>query len=123
MELQQSEAEAEAGYKKLMQENKVSRASKTAEVKGAQSEIKSLGVAIKNNQEDYDTTSQELDAVLAYLDKLKPQCESQAMSYQEKKSRREAELAGLNEALSILEGSAPAALAQMRAVRYFRSAA
>ena len=40
----------------------------------------------------------------AYLDKLKPQCESKAMSYEEKVARREAEIDGLKEALSILEG-------------------
>merc|ERR1719198_2806816 len=102
MELQQAEAEGDAAYKKLTQENKVARAAKVAEVKGAESEIKSLGVAIKDHQEDYDVTSQELDAVMAYLDKLKPQCEAKAMSYQEKKARREAEIEGLKEALSIL---------------------
>jgi len=39
-----------------------------------------------------------------YLAKLKPQCESKAMSYEERKARREAEIAGLKEALSILSG-------------------
>ena len=40
----------------------------------------------------------------AYLDKLKPQCESKAMSYEEKKARREAEIEGLQEAMAIIEG-------------------
>merc|ERR550537_1991408 len=103
METEQEEAEAEAAYKKLTDENKVSKASKLAETKGAMSEIKSLDVQIKNGQEDIDTVSKELDAVLAYLDKLKPQCETQVMSYAEKKARREAEIEGLKEALTILE--------------------
>merc|ERR1719399_1780837 len=91
-------------YKKLMDENKVSRTAKMAEVKGAQSEIKSLEVAIKNGEEDLDTVTKELDAVLTYLEKLKPQCESKAMSYAERKAAREAEIAGLKEALEILSG-------------------
>lgn len=102
MELQQSEAEDANAYQKMSEETTRSRAAKLAEAKGAMSEIKSLDVAIKDHQEDFSVTSQELDAVMAYLDKLKPQCESQAMSYEEKKSRREAEIEGLKEALNIL---------------------
>merc|ERR1719311_784054 len=102
MELTQQEQMDEAEYEKLMSESATSKAAKMAEVKGSESEIKSLEVALKDHQEDYDTTSSELSAVLDYLEKLKPQCESKAMSYEEKKARREAELEGLKEALSIL---------------------
>jgi len=104
MQTEQDEAEALDAYNKLQQENKVSRVTKAAEVKGAQSEIKSLEVALRNGEQDLDMTSKELDAVMAYIDKLRPQCESKAMSYEEKKARREAEIAGLKEALTILDG-------------------
>jgi chromosome segregation ATPase len=116
MEEEGKETEAVDEYKKLMQENKVSKAAKQAEVKGDLSEIKSLTVALENNKEDYDMTSKELDAVLAYMEKLKPQCETKVMSYAEKKARREAEIEGLKEALGILDGSAPAFL-QLRGAR------
>merc|ERR1719443_1010677 len=106
MELQQQEATAVKQYEKLMSESATSKAAKTAEVKGMESQIKSLEVAVKNHKEDFDTTSSELDAVMAYLEKLKPQCESKAMSYKEKKVRREAEMEGLKEALQILEAPA-----------------
>merc|ERR1719311_909365 len=75
-EAEATEDEAAKAYKSLTDENKVSKVSK------------------------------ELDAVLAYLDKLKPECESKAMSYEEKKAAREAEIEGLKEALSILSGPA-----------------
>jgi hypothetical protein len=39
---------------------------------------------LDNYKENKATTSEELDAVLMYLDKLKPQCESKVMSYAEK---------------------------------------
>lgn len=116
MDEEGKETEANDEYKKLMQENKVSKASKQAEVKGDLSEIKSLEVALENNKEDFDMTSKELDAVLAYMEKLKPQCETKVMSYAEKKARREAEIEGLKEALGILDGSAPALL-QLRGAR------
>jgi chromosome segregation ATPase len=116
MDEEGKETESSDEYKKLMQESKVSKASKQAEVKGDLSEIKSLDVSLENNKEDLDMTSKELDAVLAYIEKLKPQCETKVMSYAEKKARREAEIEGLKEALSILDGSAPALL-QLRGTR------
>jgi len=106
METETDESQAQEKYEDLMQDNKISKVTKQAEIKGALSEIKSLAVALKNHKEDYDMTSKELSAVMEYLDKLKPQCESKAMSYGDKKARREAEIEGLKEAMSILEGGA-----------------
>jgi len=97
------EEAAKDAYEKLMDESKESKIKKEAEVKGAESEIKTLAVAIKDAQEDKSMTSHELDAVMEYLEKLKPQCEQKVMTYEEKKAKREAEIEGLKEALSILE--------------------
>merc|ERR1719214_151779 len=83
-----------------------SKAAKLAEVKGSQSEIKSLKVSLEQHGEDKTMTSTELDAVNEYIEKLKPQCEEKVMSYAEKKARREAEIAGLKEALEILSETA-----------------
>merc|ERR1719428_430963 len=104
--LTQAETEEEAAkdaYDKLMEESKESKAKKEAEAKGAESEIKTLAVAIKDAQEDKSMTANELEAVMEYLEKLKPQCEQKVLSYEEKKAKREAEIEGLKEALSILE--------------------
>jgi len=106
METETAEADAVSTYEQLALDTKVSKAAKSAEVKGSLSEIKSLDVALKNHKEDLDMTNKELSAVMEYLEKLKPQCESKVMSYAEKKSRREAEISGLKEALTILEGDA-----------------
>merc|ERR1719327_924286 len=107
--LAESEATEDAAakvYEKLTDENKISKASKETEAKGKASEIKSLTVQLEHSKEDSASVSAELDAVLAYIDKLKPQCEEKAMSYAEKKAAREAEIDGLKEALEILSGSA-----------------
>ena len=40
-----------------------------------------------------------------YLDKLKPQFETQVTSIEERKARREAEIEGLKEALAVLDGT------------------
>jgi len=105
-EIETDEAEKVKAFKKLGDESAVSKAEKAAQAKANASEVKSLTVALENTGQDHSMVGKELDAVLSYLDKLKPQCESKAMSYEEKKAKREAEIEGLKEALSILDGSA-----------------
>merc|ERR1719235_1439713 len=104
-ETETAEDAAAEAYEKSSKENEVSKATKEADFKAKESEIKSLTAQLGHSKEDHASTSAELDAVLAYIDKLKPQCEEKAMSYEEKKAAREAEIAGLKEALEILEGS------------------
>merc|ERR1719232_1691942 len=111
-EAETSESESQNAYNTLMQENAVAKATKEASVKAKSSEMKSIEVALTHHNDDLDTVSAELDAVMAYLAKLKPQCESKAMTYEERKSRREAEIAGLREALSILQGDDVASFIQ-----------
>lgn len=105
-EAETAEDAAKADYEKLMQENKVSRAAKEADSKAKQSEIKSLSVALARGKEDHASTAEELDAVNEYLEKLKPECETKTMSYEERKAARESEIQGLKESLKILEGKA-----------------
>ncbi len=107
-ESEADEAEAVKAYETLMQQSKVSKATKEAEVKGKTSEIKSLEVAIADSTQDLESSSKELDAVMDYIEKLKPQCESRAMTYEERKEKRDAEIAGLKQALQILSGEEPA---------------
>jgi len=103
-ESEATEDEAAKAYEKLTDENKISKATKETEAKGKASEVKSLTVQLGHSKEDHGSVSAELDAVNAYIDKLRPQCEEKAMSYAEKKAKREAEIAGLKEALEILSG-------------------
>jgi len=105
-ETETSEMEAQEAFEKMTNDNKASRGAKEAEVKASLSEVKSLKVALENHGEDKTMTSSGLDAVLSYIEKLKPQCEEKVMSYAEKKARREAEIAGLKEALEILASEA-----------------
>merc|ERR1719301_132325 len=104
-ETETAEDEAADAYAKTTEENKISKATKEADSEAKQSEIKSLTVQLGHSKEDHASTSTELDAVQAYIEKLKPQCEEKAMSYEEKKAAREAEIAGLKEALEILSGT------------------
>jgi chromosome segregation ATPase len=104
-ETEAAESEAQSAFDKMMTENKVAKATKMAEAKAKESEVKGATSTLQMAKEDQASTGKELDAVLAYLDKLKPECESKGMSYEEKKAAREAEIAGLKDALSILSGT------------------
>merc|ERR1719269_302643 len=101
-EAEADEKAAAAAFDKLTQENEVARAANVEEVKGKENEVGRLDMSLLNYKEDHETTAQELDAVLKYLDELKPQCETKVMTYAERKARREAEISGLKEALEIL---------------------
>merc|ERR1719160_1204899 len=101
------ERAAVKAYEKLSNENKVAKATKEAEIKGAESQIKSLDVTIKDNGEDKKMAEKEKGAVEEYIEKLKPQCEGRVVPYAERKAKREAEINGLKEGLAILESESP----------------
>jgi len=118
-ESEAEEAEAKKAYETMMQESAVSKATKEAEVKGKTSEVKSLEVAIADTTNDLESSSKELDAVMEYIEKLKPQCESRAMTYEERKAARDEEVAGLKQALEILAGDAPALTSFVQVKKHF----
>jgi len=97
------EEAAQSEFDKLKEESKMLKTTKTMEIKGKQSEIGSLKTTASDLGSDKEGLTGELDAVLAYLDKLKPQCETKVPSYAERKAAREQEIEGLKSALEILE--------------------
>merc|ERR1719281_2302310 len=88
----------------MTQENKVTKTTKEQDVKYKTQEHIALDKEIAELTSDRDGTQTELDAVLEYDEKIKDQCIAKPETYEERKKRREAEIAGLKEALSILEG-------------------
>merc|ERR1719379_2198572 len=99
------ESTAQSEYTKLMQDGKMLKMTKEMEIKGKQSELASLKTTSTDLSSDKEGLTGELDAVLAYLDKLKPQCETKVPSYAERKAAREQEIEGLKSALEILQPS------------------
>jgi len=97
------EADAVAVYEKTTQDNKLSTTMKSQDAKYKTKEHKGLDKSISDLSGDRDTTNTELSAVLEYDGKLKERCVAKPESYEDRKARRAAEVAGLKEALSILE--------------------
>jgi len=97
------EADAASVYESTTQENKLSNTMKSQDAKYKTKEFKSLDKSISDLSGDRDTTNTELSAVLDYYGKIKERCIAKPESYEERKARRESEINGLKEALSVLE--------------------
>jgi len=98
------EEAAVAAYEKQTKENEITKTTKEQDVKYKSKESKSLAKAAAENTADREGLQTELDAVLDYWVKIQEQCIAKVEPYEERKKRREAEIAGLKEALAILEG-------------------
>jgi len=97
------EADAAAAYEKGTQEYAISTATKTQDVKYLTAEYTGLDKTVAETSADKETVSTELMAVLDYSAKLKDRCVTKPETYESRAGRREAEIAGLKEALQILE--------------------
>jgi hypothetical protein len=109
------EADAQALYDKTTQENKVTNTMKSQDVVYKTKEFKSLDKSVADMTSDRAGKDTQLKAVLEYYAKVKDRCIAKPEAYEERKARREAEIAGLKQALSILESET--ALVQLRAKR------
>jgi len=109
------ESDAKAAYDERTQEIKVSTAERTKDVEFKTQESKNLDKEVDELSADRESTQSELDAVNEYYAKVKDRCIAKPEAYEERKSRREAEITGLKEALRIMsEETAPAVLLQAR---------
>merc|ERR1740127_265471 len=98
-----AEDQAQKEYETVFNDNKVTAAAKEMEGKYKKKDKKETEAFIEETKEDLGTSNTELSAVLEYWEKLKPQCIAKPEPYEERKKRREQEIAGLKEALDILE--------------------
>jgi len=103
-ETEAAEATAQKEYDSFMTDSKVDKASKTKDIehKTAKKQDEEQALTVKNA--DLEGTQKELDAALAYFDKLKPSCVDAGVSYDDRVARRKEEIESLQEALRILNG-------------------
>merc|ERR1719223_1012828 len=101
---QASEASAQREYDGFMTDSKVDKESKTTDIehKTAKKQDETQAKTVKTA--DLEGTQKELDAALAYFDKLKPSCVDAGVSYDDRVGRRKDEIESLQEALRILNG-------------------
>jgi len=115
------EESAASDYDTMTRRNEIDRATKEQDVKYKVKESKGLDKTAGENRQDRTGVQAELDAILEYLAKIEEQCIAKPEAYSERAARREAEIAGLKQALSILE-SETALLQRLKKHRTLRGA-
>jgi len=100
------EQNAQDEYDNIKKENEITRATKGKDIEYKTKEYKGLEKAAEEASSDLEGLETEHAAVNEYWEKIKEECIAKPETYEERKRRREAEIAGLKEALSILEGEA-----------------
>merc|ERR1719377_161209 len=100
------EKAAKKEYDVATQENKMAKMLKDKDVEYKSKAAASLDKDVSELKSDRSSEQDELDAVMEYWGKIQEQCIAKPEPYAERKARREAEIAGLKEALEILDGEA-----------------
>merc|ERR1712141_445645 len=103
IEMTSTEEAAQAAYDQETKENEIEKVTKEQDVKYKTEEATGLDKAIAEATSDKAGVQEELDAVLEYLKGIEDRCIAKPETYEERVARRDAELDGLREALSILE--------------------
>lgn len=101
-----TENTAQADYDKETKENEISKVTKEQDIKYKTKDFTGLDSSIAEASSDLAGEQAELAAVNEYLAKLDDMCIAKPDTYEEAKKRRSAEIAGLKEALQILQGEA-----------------
>merc|ERR1719214_177379 len=106
LESETSAAEAEAAkqYSEFMDDSAVDKASKTKDIEYMSETKQNQEHALVEKKADLDGTQKELDAALAYYEKLKPSCVDSGVSYEDRVKQRKEEIESLQTALRILNG-------------------
>merc|ERR1719454_258950 len=105
-ELKATEESAASEYDKETKENDIEKTTKEQDVKYKTKESVGLEKSASEMKGDVASTQDELDAVLEGLKQLEDRCIAKAPTYEELKAKRDAEIAGLKDALEILDGEA-----------------
>lgn len=101
-EAETTEDSAQAEYQRVSMENKLTKAQYENDIKYKTKESTSLDKAVAEHKSDRESNQAELDALLEYTKSVRASCEVKPETYEDRKARRDAEIAGLKEALEVL---------------------
>jgi len=99
-----SEASSQSEYDQFMSDSKIDKAGKSKDIEHKTAKVQDEEQALTTKKSDVEGTQKELDAALAYFDKLKPSCIDAGVSFEDRVGRRKEEIESLQEALRILNG-------------------
>jgi hypothetical protein len=120
-EMKVAENTAQDEYDRTTRANEIEKATTEQDVKYKTREQSSLDKAVAEATSDRTAAQSELDAIMEYNARLIKMCEEKAETYSQRSSRRDAEIAGLRQALSILDGEAALLQRDSRSARHLRA--
>merc|ERR1719183_664536 len=102
-EMNAAEETAQNTYEQESKENEIEKTTKEQDVKYKTKEATGLEKSNAELTSDKENVETELAAVNEYLKKIEDECIAKPETYEDRKARREAEIAGLKEGLAVLE--------------------
>jgi hypothetical protein len=99
-----AETSAQTEYDEFMTDSAKDKEQKEKDIEHKSSKKQDDSQELATSKTDLEGTQKELDAALAYYDKLKPSCVDAGISYDDRVARRKEEIQSLQEALKILNG-------------------
>jgi len=99
-----AEEAAQKEYDQFMTDSSMDLEAKTTDHDHKTTKKEDQEQTLASKKEDLANTQKELDAAMAYFDKLKPSCVEAGVSYDTRVSNRKEEIESLQEALKILNG-------------------
>lgn len=110
-----AEDEAVTDFKKFMAESNQDKALKQTEMEHKSAKRTTTEEILVSTKRSLEQTQSELDAAVAYYEKLKPDCIDSGITWEERIKRRKEELESLQEAYKILSGEDVPSLNDMKA--------
>merc|ERR1719301_336854 len=90
-ETKPSEDQAQKEFDEFMSDSSVDKAQKTKDIEHKTEKKQNQEQSLQEKNTDLESTQKELDAALAYYEKLKPSCVDAGTSYEDRVSRRKEE--------------------------------
>jgi len=103
-ETESAESQGQKEFDTFMEDSAVDKSAKTKDLEHKASKKQNEEQSVAEKKTDLENGQKELDAALAYYDKLKPSCVDSGVSYDDRVQRRKEEIQSLQEALKILNG-------------------
>merc|ERR1719456_253489 len=91
-ETKASEDQAQKEYDEFMSDSAVDKAQKAKDIEHKTAKKQNEEQALTEKKTDLESTQKELDAALAYYEKLKPSCVDSGVSYEDRVMRRKEEI-------------------------------
>jgi septal ring factor EnvC (AmiA/AmiB activator) len=98
------ESSAQKAYDEFMSKSTQNKAVKQQTIEHSEGKKQDQEQELATQKSDLEGSEKELDAAMAYFDKLKPSCMDSGESYEDRVARRKEEVESLQEALKILNG-------------------